>query len=123
MKVEQKNKSPISSFFLFKNKETEKEIERVISQCEGVLPEKFEAHLKFAHAKKKAMLVGEFRTILRALWTKHNYLPFTDFKGLVDFAMSDMQHKIIKIGDKYIDDRKELMFKIKNKEGEKFGRR
>lgn len=52
-----KNKTPLSSFFRFRNIETEEEIIKILNSHEGVMEDQVEKYLNFAHSVIKAELL------------------------------------------------------------------
>ena len=97
------NKSPISSFFRFKNKETEIAILKILNTHEGVLEDQAGRYLNFAHSIIKAELFVEVKNIIRKFWIDHKELPFSDVVGLFQMVLMDMQHDIINKGDKFVE--------------------
>ena len=91
-----------NSFFLFKNKETEIEFRKLISQYEGVLPDKIDNYLAVCHSRKKAELVVEAKNYLKAFWSAHKELTLADFVGLINLTLLDIQLDMFKIGDNFI---------------------
>ena len=97
-------------FFLFKNKETETELIRLISQYEGVLPEKVDNYLAVCHSRKKAELVVETKNYLKAFWNSYKELTLADFVGLINLTLLDIQLDMFKIGDNFV----KIMRRVKN---------
>ena len=102
MEMEKRIKTPLSSFFRFKNQETEEEIVRILNTHEGVLEEEAAKYLNFAHSVIKAELFVEVKTIIRIFWKNHPELPFSDVLGLFEMVLTDMQHDIITKGDNFV---------------------
>jgi len=107
--MEKENKTPLSSFFKFRNKETEEEILKVLNTYEGVFEKDAEEYLNFAHSVVKANLYVEVKNIIRTFWVSHRELPFSDVVGLFNMVLVDMEHDIIKKGDKFIENMKKRM--------------
>ena len=99
-------------FFSFKNKETEKEILKIISQNEGVLPEKLPQYLGLLHSKKNAEMFIDARDFIETFWKKHNHLSISEVVGLFDMDFLDAKLDTIKLGNDFVK---------KIQEGEKFG--
>jgi len=117
--MEQKSNSSFP-FFKFKNKETEVEIKRLISQYEGVLPEKVENYLSACHSIRMADLVVETKDYLKEFWKQHNKeLSLTDFIGLINFTLLDIQMDMFKRGDNFIKMYNEARRKMMGIKGEK----
>jgi len=111
--MQQINKS--NSFFLFKNKETEIELRRMISQYEGILPEKVDNYLAVCHSRKRAELVFEAKNYLKAFWTAHKELTLADFVGLINLTLLDIQLDMFKIGDNFIKIIREVRSELSRK--------
>ena len=90
-------------FLFLKNKETEIEIAKAISQGEGVEIEKIKEHLKYAYAKKNANLFLEAKNSIKAFWKEHSHLTLSDIKGLIALAMDDITADMIKKGDSFVE--------------------
>ena len=99
--------SSLFSFFSFKNKETEKEILKVISQNEGVLFEKLENYLNYVHSKKNAELFLEAKTFINAFWRKNKHLCLSEVVGLFDNAMMDIKLEVFREGENFVKIMKE----------------
>ena len=99
----QKNrpKTPISSFFKFKNLETEKEIINIINKYEGIPYDKIERYLHLTHTFKRAELLLIMKEYLGNFWINHKELAFSDFKGLVSLAIAKIEKEILKEGEKF----------------------
>ena len=97
-----RSKSPLSSFFRFKNQETEVEILKILNSYEGVFEEEAAKYLNFAHSVIKAELFVEVKTTIRIFWKNHPELPFSDVLGLFEMVLGDMQHDIITKGDEFV---------------------
>lgn len=101
-KMDQENKTPLSSFFRFKNYQTEVEILKILNTHEGVLEDQAEKYLNFSHQIIKAELFIETKDVIRKFWIKHKELPFSDVIGLFDMALTDMKYNMIKKGDNFV---------------------
>ena len=99
-------------FFIFKNKETEEAIKKVISQYEGIT-EDAEGYLLKCQARKEAKLIVEAKIMLQIFEAKHPELfrSFVKFKGIIDFVMQDLLIERIAMGNKYLNQLKEDMKK------------
>ena len=101
-----KNKTPLSSFFRFRNIETEEEIIKILNSHEGVMEDQVEKYLNFAHSVIKAELFVKVKHVIRTFWMEHRSLPFSDVSGLFNSVIMDMQHDIINKGNKFVADMK-----------------
>jgi len=97
------NKTPLSSFFIFKNKETEVEILKILNSHEGIFEEEAERYLNFSHSRVKAGLFVDVKNIVRKFWVDHKELPFSDVVGLFNMVLMDMQHDIINKGNNFVE--------------------
>ncbi len=96
------HKTPLSSFFRFRNKETEEEILKILNSHEGIMEEQAAKYLNFAHSRVKAELFVEVKSTIRVFWAHHSELPFSDVLGLFEMVLTDMQHDIINKGDEFV---------------------
>ncbi len=99
--MSEKENNPFISSFTFKNKETEKEVIRVISQNEGVLPEQVDRYLNHAYGKKKAKIMIELKHLLESFYNSNPSLSFSEFKGLLNMVLTEMHLERIKKADKF----------------------
>jgi len=90
-------------FFDFKNEETLPAIMEVISQYEGILPEKIDQYFHQVHSKKKAQLFVEAKRYLQKFWLEHPHLALSDFCGLINLALDDIKLNMFKKGDQFVD--------------------
>ena len=102
MDQEKRSKTPLSSFFRFKNIETEEAILKILNSHEGIMEEEAAKYLNFAHSIIKAELFVEVKNIIRKFWIEHKELPFADVVGLFEMVLGDMQHDIITKGDNFV---------------------
>lgn len=96
------NKSAISSFFIFKNKETEKEIEDIISRNEGVIQIKVDQYLAIVHGKKQGSLYVQAKDFIRIFRKKNPLLTWSNVRGLFETALNDLEHELLHRGDQII---------------------
>ena len=99
-------KTPLSSFLVFKNKETEPELIRLIGQYEGVLPEQMVKYINAAHAKASGELLFQARQSIKRLWREHPNLSLSEIKGVVELAMYCITDEVIKKGDAFMESMK-----------------
>ena len=92
--------SSFFNFFEFKNEETAKAIAQIISQNEGILPEKIDRYLHLLEAKKKGKLMLEMKYLLKKFRGEYK-LCLSDLMGLTQLAMNDIDTEARKLGEKY----------------------
>lgn len=102
------NNPPLFNYFQLKNIETAKEIERVISQYEGVLPDKVEKYLADAHSMVKGLLFYRAKDAIKQFWLDNRHLTLSDVKGLIDLAMDDIQRDFLGKADKLTENLKRI---------------
>ena len=93
-------KPPLFPNTKFKNKETEIEITRIISNYEGVPIENVRNYVNQLHLNTKTELFLKTKNNLINFWKETcPDLNHSDFKGLIDLSMMDISLSIIKKGD------------------------
>ena len=97
-----KKSEPLFPFFSFKNKETEKEILKIISQNEGILPERLKEYINFIHSKKNADLFIEAKLFINSFWKRNNHLSLSEVVGLFDIALMDIKLDVFKKGNEFV---------------------
>ena len=96
------NTFPFFNFFEFKNVETIKAITKVISENEGILPEKMGDYLFYAHVKKKAGLLIKAKAMINQFNHEHQ-LCLSDSIGIMHLALNDIEAESRKVGDQYVE--------------------
>ena len=109
-----KKSESLFPFFSFKNKETEREILKVISQNEGILPERLKEYISFVHSKKNADLFIEDKLFINSFWKRNNHLSLSEVVGLFDIALMDIKLDVFKKGDDFV--RKSILMRRQKNE-------
>lgn len=92
----------LSKYFKFNNEETYREISKILSGYEGVLPNKEEEYLRHVHGRTSGELFLATKRCIYQFWKDNPQLPLTELVGAFNVTLLDVQMEIINNSNKQV---------------------